>query len=319
MKRVLVKVSPSLALIKYWGKHDKKENIPATSSLAVTLKNLTTETEISLRDEKDRVIIGGKENWSRRYETFFSRIREISGRKIYFNVESRNTFPTSAGLASSSSGFAALAIGASRAAELNLDNQELSSLARFGSASAARAIFGGFTLLPRHSRYAQPFLGPDHWPELAVLILIVDPGEKENHSREAMEHCRLTSPFYKAWLKDSETLFYEARQALLNKDLEKLGTFMNASYLRMFSTMLGAYPPVIYWKAESIALIRFCRELRKRGFGVWETMDAGPQLKLFCLKNEKDKILHSLKEEGLNFVIIESEAGPGPEVTEREV
>ncbi len=298
---------PSLALIKYWGKADSVENLPATPSLAVTLDGLKTETSvwISLNtgsgNTADAVFIEGVLQEKKRFEPFFREFRRLLEKKkpdfsdFTIKAESSSNFPASAGLASSSSGFAALACACSGAAGVELSRDVLSALARIGSASAARSLYGGFTSLAEGKRHAKQLFNENWWPEFRIIILELEKKPKEISSREAMEQTRITSPYYNSWVKDSVVLMNEAETALGNRNLEILGPIIRKSYLRMFATMFAADPPVIYWKPISLGVIRLCEEMRAEGISVWETMDAGPQVKLFCTENETGKILSRLE------------------------
>ena len=298
---------PSLALIKYWGKADSVENLPATPSLAVTLDGLKTETSVwisrstSGENTTDAVFIDGVLQEKNRFEPFFRDFRKLMGKKMpglgVFSIkaESSSDFPSAAGLASSSSGFAALACACNDAAEADLTREELSALARIGSASAARSLYGGFTSLGEGRKHAKQLFNENWWPEFRIIILELEKEPKEISSRQAMEQTRLTSPYYNAWVKDSVDLMSEAEAALRDKNLEILGPIIRKSYLRMFATMFAADPPVIYWKPVSLGVIRLCEKMRSEGISVWETMDAGPQVKLFCTENETGKILSRLE------------------------
>lgn len=310
---VTVQTSPSLALIKYWGKKNIKKNTAATSSLALTLDQLKTTTVIT-EAEQNEVILNGLVQNINRFIPFFNMFKKITGSKRFYKCESENNFPSAAGLASSSSGFAALAFGLNELAASGLSINEVSSLARLGSASAARAVFGGITILPQGADYARQIYSENYWPELSLLVLVVSNEQKKISSRKAMESSRLTSPYYKAWVKDSKLVFKDAVKALEFKDLEKLGSLMRNSYLRMFSTMFSAEPPVIYWRRESTAIINICEELRNSGIGVWETMDAGPQVKMLCLKDDTEKIKKRIGGEYPGLKILETKIGSGPSV-----
>lgn len=313
-KPITVRTTPSLALIKYWGKAETQENIPATSSLAVNLDGLFTETTVSLSDDADAVTINGELVPPDRYSKFFDRIRKTLGTDSAFHAESHSNFPVSAGLASSSSGFAALAFGCCKLIDEHLDQEIVSDLARYGSASAARATLGGFTTLKKGARFAEKIFDKNHWPELRVLIAIVKQTAKKTSSREAMELARTTSPYYNTWVKSSEDIFQNAIDACRNKDLEKLGQLMRISYLGMFSTMFTSTPPIYYWEPESIQLIKKCDALRKNGIGAWETMDAGPQVKILCLEEDLKNIINSLKAEFDQLKFMLSRPGGGPEI-----
>ena len=271
--------SPSLALVKYWGKIPGGINIPATSSLAVTLDSLKTDTLVEL-NEQDVVHINGKVQERGRFVPVFDEVRSVSGSEIHFRADSSNNFPTSAGLASSSSGLAALVAACFSEARIGVSERTLSRVARIGSGSASRAVFGGFTSFPRGSQWARQVAPAEHWPTFRVVVARISAESKPVSSRDAMEHARSTSPFYEAWLHHSATLMDEAEDALLGRDLEKLGDAMRASYLSMFSTMFSSRPPIVFWLPGSLEVMHRAADLRTQGVPVWETMDAGPQVKL---------------------------------------
>lgn len=318
--------SPSLALIKYWGKRAGGINLPATGSLAATLDALTTTTRVRTA-ANDELLIDGVVQEPERAAPFFAEARRILGVGVHFHAESVNSFPQAAGLASSSSGYAALALACSRlvasvapepalrlrAASLSL--RELSALARVGSASASRALLGGFVLLPAGGRFARSLAPAEHWPELRVLVSVVSREAKELSSRAAMARTQATSPYYRAWVGSASGELSDAVAAIQSRDLERLGRAMRRSYLRMFATMLGCDPPLLYWTPSSVALIRECERLRAEGLGAWETMDAGPQVKVLCLASELARIRERLASLGVE--LIESRIG-GPPATRVE-
>ena len=196
-KKCFVETSPSLALIKYWGKVDRELNLAATSSIGVTLDNFKTKTTVSFA-ENDIVKINGEIAPSERFQNFFQYLRVKLGTKSHFYAESTTNFPVDAGLASSSSGFAALALGCAKLIDSSVSMRSVSDIARLGSASAARSLYGGFTLLKKSCVSAEP-ISVD-WPELRVIIGIVVSEKKIMPSRQAMEKARLSSPYYKQWL-----------------------------------------------------------------------------------------------------------------------
>jgi diphosphomevalonate decarboxylase len=272
---------PNIALVKYWGKRDRQLNLPAVPSLSLTLDGWHTETSIDIGH--DRFVLNKKPVDDPRV---FRLLDLLDPERPDFNVTSKNNFPTGAGLASSSSGFAALAV-AGGAAFGRSDPAELSVLARRGSGSACRSIHGGFVEWRMGTRadgtdsHGVPVAPADHW-NVAMVIAIVDPAPKAIGSTEGMERCRATSPLWGAWVEPAENDVAEARAAVLAKDIERLGTIMEQSTFRMFATMHTARPPLIYWKPGTIALLHAVLELRASGVGAWMTMDAGPQVKVLC-------------------------------------
>ena len=309
MNSITVTTCPSLALIKYWGKSNSVKNIPATSSLAITLDNLKTKTVVTGAD-KDQVFINGKEASPERFTAFFNNLRAQTNSDMFFLAKSEVNFPVAAGLASSSSGFAALAIGSALLIDPTISFTDVSSFARAGSASAARSVYGGFTVLRKDAESADPL--NFEWPELRVIIAIVNQGEKPISSRHAMEFSRNTSPFYSKWIELSDELFLESLQVLHSKDLRLLGPIMRQSYLSMFSTMLTSTPPTIYWMPESIAIIHTCESIRKQGVNLWETMDAGPQVKMICQEDELESVLNRLKTDHPKVEFLVSKVGGAP-------
>lgn len=322
---VTATASPSLALAKYWGKLPGGVNLPATSSLAVTLAGLTTTTIVREADLSDRVRIDGVEEQPHAFERFFAAVRQLAAetpgsRILHFDVESTNSFPTAAGLASSSSGFAALAAATVKLSGIDdATPDKLSRLARLGSGSAARAVFGGFTEWRRGAEAATELAPPEHWPQLRVIAVIVHAGSKPISSRQAMERTRLTSPYFHAWTQDAEQTCARARQALLDRDLQQLGEAMRASYLRMFATMLAATPPVRYWSPATVAVLELAEALRADGIPVHETMDAGPQVKLVTTADHTQAVGTAVEETFSDYgweppAMIVSAPGPGARI-----
>ena len=147
----------NIALAKYWGKADVKRNIPAVPSISLTLDQLVTETRVRFDAsvKADVVRLDGRRatrDEAERVTAMLDRVRREARLHLNAHVTSHNHFPTAAGLASSASGFAALAAAASAAAGLRFNARRLSALARASSASAARSIYEGFVELPAGSR-----------------------------------------------------------------------------------------------------------------------------------------------------------------------
>jgi diphosphomevalonate decarboxylase len=307
--------SPSLALTKYWGKREGGPNIPATSSLAVTLRELATTTRVQRAPQRDTVLIDGRPQPEGRFTPVFDALREETGTSDRFLVESSNNFPTAAGLASSSSGIAALVCAVNELLGTELPPWKLSRIARVGSGSAARAVFGGFTVLPAGGTEAQQVHDEQYWPELRVLAAVLQTGTKAVGSREAMERVRRSSPYFDAWVADAEDVFAEARDALELRDLERVGHAMRLSYLRMFATMFAADPPVLYWHPKTLAVIRMCEDLRREGIPAFETMDAGPQVKVLTTADHVDRLIGALSEHAEQVLV--SAVGEGPSASVR--
>lgn len=286
----------NIALIKYWGKQPGPGNRPAAGSISITLNALASETRVrfdaGLNADEIRLPAGGD---AERVAAFLDLVRERAGIDTPAEVLSHNDFPTGAGLASSASGFAALALAASRAAGLDLDDAALSTLARHGSGSAARSVFGGFVEMRAESDdpHAVPLLAPEVWP-LSMVIAIVDETAKTVGSTEGMRHTALTSPYYGAWLDTVAADLPAMRAAIEARDLTTVGELTEANCLAMHGAMLAARPGLVYWRPATLALLEKVRELRAGGLPVYATVDAGPQVKALCVPEDADRVAAEL-------------------------
>lgn len=314
---VVASASPSLALVKYWGKLPNGMNLPATPSLAIGLSELRTVTRISdiaANAYGDSVRINGQECPPQRFEPMIDRFRRLGESTTNILVESENAFPTAAGLASSSSGFAALAIGLDAFYGTRMSRSELSAEARRGSGSACRSVYGGFTAWERGADHAEQLYTADHWPQLRLLIVVVARSAKPVSSREGMNATAATSPVYHSWCDESQRIYERARVALDRRDIEALGTAMRESYLFMFSTMFTSRPPLIYWLPESLAVIRAAEDMRRSGIPAWETMDAGPQVKLLTVEDQVQAVSARVRAVVPEASVLVSSVGGEPEV-----
>jgi diphosphomevalonate decarboxylase len=303
--------------VKYWGKAPGSENRPATPSLGVTLAGVHTDTGVATAAE-DSVTINGEPQGIERFTPFFRALRKGLRTELHFRAESVNSFPSGAGLASSSSGFAALTGACARAAGARPPEGLLSEISRMGSASAARSVFGGFVLLPAGARRARPLCGPEHWPGLRVVVAVTERGPKPVSSRKAMEETRAGSPYYRSWLRASAALLPQALRALERKDLELLGETARRSYTLMHAAILGSDPPLLYWLPATVAVIRACQDLRARGTGAWETIDAGPQVKILCLLPDVPAVVLQVESAFPGIQTIICAPGPGLQYSQVE-
>ncbi|HXD61440.1 MAG TPA: diphosphomevalonate decarboxylase [Lacisediminihabitans sp.] len=307
----------NIALIKYWGKRDAALNIPAVGSISVTLDALSTETTVSFDDSlaSDELLLAGAPADATRVSRFLDLVREQAGTSARARVESRNDFPTGAGLASSASGFAALAVAANAAAGLALNERQLSILARRGSGSAARSLFGGVVELHAGIRddgedaFAEPLLSPTDWP-LSVVVAITDFGQKSIDSTAGMGESSLTSPFYPVWVETAEDDLAGMRSALAARDFERVGELTEYSCLKLHALMLSTRPALVYWNAATVAGIHAVRELRGSGIPAYFTIDAGPQLKVLCPPEQSSTVANALN--GLPGVHETRVSGLGP-------
>lgn len=318
----------NIALIKYWGKKDPQLILPMNSSLSLTLDAFYTETSVSFSDknQQDQFYLDGqlqKEAATRKVTRFLDLVRKKGHSCQKAIVSSQNFVPTAAGLASSASGLAALAAACSQALELDLSSQELSRLARRGSGSACRSIYGGFVEWKKgvsdETSYAVP-LSSRHWEDqLAMIFVLINDRPKEISSRSGMQQTVETSVYYPAWVESTEKDLEIAKQAIYEQDFRRLGEVTEASCLKMHASTLAADPPFTYWSPDSIRAMDIVHSLRKEGLACYFTMDAGPNVKVLCQKKEEQKIYQKLQQCFTADQLVIAHSGKGVENLAGEV
>ena len=313
---------PNIALVKYWGKRDVEQNIPAVGSLSITLDGLTTTTSVRFDDDldEDRFLFKGREapEMAERVTRCLNSLRDRVGIDPRALVESDNDFPTAAGLASSASGFAALVVAADAALGAVLDSSQLADLACRASGSAPRSLFGGFVELELtpdgpYPTETRQLLEPSVWP-LCVQVAVTDPGPKAVGSTEGMLMTERTSPYYPAWVESSPADLLEARAAVDRRDFEALADISESSCLKMHAVMLSAQPGLVYWNPTTVECICRVRELRAGGVPVFFTVDAGPQVKAVCLPEASERVGRELGDIPGVTSLLESGLGDGARV-----
>ena len=305
----------NIALIKYWGKADESLAIPATSSLSLTLGGTRTTTTVSFdggAGDADAVRINGSAPSGTaltRVTRFLDLVRERSGIAQRASVDSTSTVPLAAGLASSAAGFAALAAAASRAAGMDLDGRALSRLARRGSGSAARSVFGGLVLWNAGeddaTSYAEPIDGAiggatgepaGSGLDPAMVVVVLSDGRKTISSTRAMKQTMTASPLYPAWVEASREDLRAALEAVRSGDLARLGEVAEANALGMHASMMAARPAIMYWLPRTIEVLHTVRAMRQDGLPAWATIDAGPNVKVLTRGGSAERVAAALRE-----------------------
>ncbi|MDA1195059.1 MAG: diphosphomevalonate decarboxylase [Planctomycetota bacterium] len=313
----------NIALVKYWGKRDEALNLPTTGSISVTLDALTTRTTVAFDPAlpADDIALDGHPAGTPRMARFLDLVRDLAGVRTYARVQSRNDFPTGAGLASSASGFAALALACDAALGLGLDAPALSALARRGSGSAARSLLGGFAEMQPgsaadgHDAYAVALAPPDALP-LVMLIAVTAAGPKAVGSTEGMRRTETTSPYHPAWVESTRRDLGRMRDAIAARDLEQVGHLAETNALRMHANMLAAEPALFYWNAATVAAIQTVHALRAAGTGAWITIDAGPQVKVICAPIDAATVEKALRAGPGVEQVLSARPGPGARLVE---
>ncbi|MER2063240.1 MAG: diphosphomevalonate decarboxylase [Alkalibacterium sp.] len=313
-----VRAHTNIALIKYWGKENEELIIPMNNSLSLTLDAFYTDTCVTFDDTltSDELYLDDKLQdltALKKVKTVLDLVRKKAGITSKAKVMSYNHVPTAAGLASSASGLAALAGAASLAAGLDLSPVELSRLARRGSGSASRSIYGGFAEWQKgfsdETSFAVPVDEAD-W-DIGMLFIIVSDKKKDVSSREGMSRTVLTSPFYQGWLDSLDDDLSAMKEAVKAQDVNEVGVIAERNALKMHATTLGAIPPFTYWSPDSMKAMDAVRALREQGYAVHFTMDAGPNVKLICKGSQLDEIKTHLLDEFPESQLISARPGPG--------
>ncbi|HEM6590083.1 TPA: diphosphomevalonate decarboxylase [Streptococcus suis] len=314
----IARAHTNIALIKYWGKRDKELFLPMNSSLSLTLDAFYTDTKVVFDPEltADEFYLNGilqKEKEMLKISRFLDLFCEYIGERAFARVESLNFVPTAAGLASSASAFAALALATATALDLDLSPATLSTLARRGSGSSTRSLFGGFVEWDMgtgsEDSMAHPIDDAD-W-DIAMVVLAVNTGPKKIASREGMDHTIATSPFYAAWVDTAKQDLVDIKAAIASRDFEKLGQITEHNGMKMHATTLSANPPFTYWSADSLVAQEAVRQVRETtGLSAYMTMDAGPNVKVLCRASQMDELVAELGKVFPREKIITSKPGP---------
>lgn len=312
-------VSPAnIAFIKYWGKLNPKLNIPYNDSISMNLDSCVTKTttEFDLKLNEDKVFIGGKKVVGEKRDrvvAILDLIRDNAEIKTFARVESENNFPTSAGIASSASGFSALALSASKAAGLDLNSRELSILARMGSGSACRSIPDGFTYWRKGSSdktsYAVQIAPPDFW-DIRDVVAVTSGGSKKTSSTEGHE-LAATSPYFSTRIKNIRKRTAKLKKALLEKNFRIFGELLEEEAIDLHVMAMTSHPAVFYWNKGTMEVIHKVFELRGKGIFCYFTMDAGPNVHIICLGKDESIIKRAIKRLQLVQKVISNKPGKG--------
>ncbi len=318
MNSVKTRAFANIALVKYWGKQTEGINCPATPSLSLTIDSLKTETSIE-RAENDGLVFNNVTVQDINGSRAFGIINDWRKQGLLdgsFTVDTKNGFPSGAGLASSASGVAALTVGLNRIGENALDNDSLVRLARQGSGSAARSMTGGLSVLPNDFNPIAKQIVPHDEVPWCIITAVTEMNAKKVGSREAMDICRRTSPYYQSWLKTALDDYQEMLDAVDKMDISHVGEIAEHNCLAMHACMWASKPPLVYWNGTTVEIIRAARKWRHSGLESYFTIDAGPQVCLLADRKDAETIASKLTDiPGVKKILIGYPAG-GAEVTE---
>jgi len=326
--KATARAHPIQGLVKYHGMRDTELRLPYHDSISVCTapSNTTTTVEFRPDAEDDSYVIDGEPVEGRGAERIthvLNYVRELAGFDHAVRFESENSFPSNVGFGSSSSGFAALAMAASEAAGLGLDRPAVSTIARRGSSSAARAVTGAYSDLSAglndedcRSHRLDTGVGEDGFdPEsdLRIVTALVPAYKETEEAHKEAEQ----SHMFDARLSHVHDQLAEMRDALREGDFHRIfGTAEHDSLSLTAATMTGP-SGWVYWKPETIAVFNAVRELRETGVPVYFSTDTGASVYVNTTKEYVDVVEEAVAETGVETEVWEV-GGPAQILDESE-
>ncbi|XP_055845397.1 diphosphomevalonate decarboxylase [Episyrphus balteatus] len=307
----------NIALIKYWGKRDEDLILPINDSLSMTLSTdeMCAKTTAAASDkfDKNTMWLNGEEVPFEENPRVMRCVRELkrlaSLKKdpkfpIEWNLRicSKNNFPTAAGLASSAAGYACLVY--TLACLYGVEDEELTSIARQGSGSACRSLYGGFVqwIMGTHDdgtdSIAVPIAPESHWPNMHVLILVVNDSKKKTASTKGMQRSVMTSDLIKHRAANCvPKRISEITDAIQTKDFNKFAEITMKDSNQFHAIALDTFPPCIYMNDVSHAISDFVHALNEAAGAtkVAYTFDAGPNACLYLLKEDVPQVFRAIQ------------------------
>ncbi|XP_034195922.1 mevalonate diphosphate decarboxylase isoform X1 [Osmia lignaria lignaria] len=293
----------NIAVIKYWGKKNEKLILPLNDSISTTIdtEQLCAKTTVMISPDfkEDCIWLNGQEEDIKnpRLQNCLTEIRKRAGGSKQLNqwkihICSENNFPTAAGLASSAAGYACLVTTLAKLYEVEGD---ISAIARLGSGSACRSTVGGFVRWymgsePNGTDSIVKQIAPaTHWPEMRILILVVNDSKKKVSSAIGMKRTMETSELLKHRVKHVvPDRANRMQQAIIEKDFKTYAEITMKDSNQLHALNLDTYPPNIYMNDVSHAIVELVHSYNEavNDVKVAYTFDAGPNATLYLLEKE---------------------------------
>lgn len=291
----------NIAFIKYWGRKNETLRLPSNGSISMNLSNLFTTTTVEFVPslKQDDILVNGmkKDEINIRISKHLDRIRALTQKNIYAKVVSQNNFASSAGMASSASGFAALTVACFAALEEKISEKNISIMARQGSGSACRSIPDGFVewrdANTSDESYAYSLFSPSHW-DICDIVAVVSK-EKKDTATSIGQQTAATSIFFQTRLKNITAKIEKCKKLLTDKNFDEFGKLIELEALELHSIMFTSWPSLIYLEPASLTVMKAIKKLRENGTKVYFTIDAGPNIHMICQKKDKEKIEDTIK------------------------
>ena len=296
---------PIQGLIKYHGMHDEELRLPYHDSISICTAPSHTITTVEFQPDaaEDVYVIGDERVEGRgaeRIDSVVDHVRDRAGIDHPVRLESENSFPPNIGFGSSASGFAAAAMALSTAAGLELSRPDVSTIARRGSASAARAVTGAFSHL--HSGMndvdcRSERIETDLEDDLRIVAAHV-PSYKETEEahREAAE-----SHMFQARLAHIHHQIDAARDALSDADFERAFELAEHDSLSLAATTMTGPAGWVYWQPDTIAVFNAVRELREsEGVPAYFSTDTGASVYVNTTVDHVDNVEDAVSAVGVD-------------------
>lgn len=314
--KATAKAHPIQGLVKYHGMRDDDLRLPYHDSISVCTAPSHTRTTVQWLPEgdEDTFVIDGdpvEGRGAERISHVLAHVRDLAEFDHAVRVESENSFPSNVGFGSSSSGFAALAMAACEAAGLSMTRPEISTVARRGSSSAARAVTGAYSDLSAglndadcRSERLPTGVGEDGFdPEedLRIVTALV-PAYKE--TEEAHEEAA-ASHMFEARLAHVQDQLVEMRDALREGDFHRIYGTAEHDSLSLTATTITGPAGWVYWKPETIAVFDAVRELREEGVPVYFSTDTGASVYVNTTADYADTVEAAVADVGVETTVWE--------------
>ncbi len=319
--KATARAHPIQGLAKYHGMRDPELRLPYHDSISVCTAPSHTKTTVAFDDSlnRDEYVLDGERVEGRgaeRIEAVLDRVRTLAGLDTRVRFESENDFPSNVGFGSSSSGFAALALAASEAADLDLSLPTVSTVARRGSSSAARAVTGAFSQLHtglndqdcRSERIESPLEA-----DLRVVAGLV-PAYKET---EAAHEEAAESHMFGARMAHMHGQIAELRDALRAGDFDRTFSLAEHDSLSLAATTMTGPAGWVYWRPETLAIFDAVRELRDDGVPAYYSTDTGASVYVNTTPDHVDRVEQVVSDCGVETHVWEV-GGPAEVLSEDE-
>jgi len=331
----------NIALVKYWGKKDGIQ-IPSNPSVSLTLENARTNAEMIVSPKGEQWIELFFEGevmpaFLPKIEKFFNLTSQYLPfvKDFSFTLKTSNTFPHSAGIASSASSMAAIALCLVEFEESVTGEsyqksnffERASFLARLGSGSACRSLFSHGASWGQGESFgndllASPIKMNDKFKTMRDTIILVDTGEKKVSSRQGHGLMR-NHPYAESRFIHAHENWQHAISWLEDGNWDYLGNLVEEEALALHAMMMTSRPGYILMDSKSVEVINKVRKFRySTEVPLYFTLDAGPNIHLLYPEEVEGQCLEFIKNEILSISsglsMIEDHVGLGPSPIRRK-